>query len=57
LISNGEPFRLSPTDTKLISAEKRRFPSHVRCILTTIDGLFLQRITIKEKDEQICDYI
>jgi hypothetical protein len=38
LINSGEPFNLSSTDSKLFSPERRRLPSHARCVLTRIDG-------------------
>ncbi|CAF2947699.1 unnamed protein product [Rotaria sp. Silwood2] len=37
LLNTGEPFHLSSLDSKFISSERRRFPSHVRCVLTQID--------------------
>lgn len=38
LISSGEPFHISTPESKLISSERSRFPSHVHCVLTQIDG-------------------
>ncbi|CAF0995717.1 unnamed protein product [Rotaria sordida] len=37
LLNSGEPLHLLSFDSKFVLSERRRFPSHVRCVLTQID--------------------
>ncbi|CAF1556337.1 unnamed protein product [Adineta ricciae] len=37
LLNTGEPFHLLSSKTKIVSADKRRFPFHSHCVLTQIE--------------------
>ncbi|CAF3001701.1 unnamed protein product [Rotaria sp. Silwood2] len=37
-INTGEPFQLSPSDTKLVSSEQLCLPLHVHCVLIEINS-------------------
>ncbi|CAF1489938.1 unnamed protein product [Adineta ricciae] len=42
-LNTGEPFHLLSSQTKIVSADQRRLPAHLHCVLTRIeeDGTYI----------------